>query len=151
MHIYVYIFICINIYLCGITIVHKRVLNYYIYIGGKSKIITLVRNENTKFWYLKFHVLRQSSVKRYNVCRRSYIVIVSKQKVGVIFVLSSQKIFPAMFSNKTVALSCSISVLKTIHAKHKLHRPKRGLQWEYSEEYHSENITLSSCYHAVEG
>ena len=28
---YVYIFICINIYLCGITIVHKRALNYYIY------------------------------------------------------------------------------------------------------------------------
>ena len=40
-------YICI--YLCGITTVHKRVLNYHIYIGGKSKIITQVRNKNTKF------------------------------------------------------------------------------------------------------
>ena len=27
-------------YLCGMSFVHKRVLNYHIYIGGKSKIIT---------------------------------------------------------------------------------------------------------------
>ena len=55
------------------------------------------------------------------------------------------EIFPAIFSNETVALSCSISVLKTIYAKHKPRRPK------YSEKYHSDNITLSPCYHAVEG
>ena len=35
--------------LCGITFVHKGVLNYGIYIGGKSKIIKSARNENTKF------------------------------------------------------------------------------------------------------
>ena len=34
------IYIYIYIYLGSITIVHKRVLNYHIYIGGKSKIIT---------------------------------------------------------------------------------------------------------------
>ena len=31
---------------------------------------------------------------------------------------SSQEIFPAVFSNETVALSCSLSVLKTIYVKH---------------------------------
>ena len=30
-YIYIYIYMYIYIYLCGITIVHKRVLNYHIY------------------------------------------------------------------------------------------------------------------------
>ena len=46
---YVYIYIYMYMYLCSITVVHKRVLKYHIYIGGKSKIITQVRNESTKF------------------------------------------------------------------------------------------------------
>ena len=99
-----------------------------------------MKNENTKIWFLKFYPLRQSSVKRYNVWRKD----------DVIFVLSSGEIFPTIFSNETVALSCSISILKTIYAKHKPRRPKRGHQWEYSEKYQSENITLSPCYHAIE-
>ena len=41
---YIYIYIYIYIYLCGISIVHKRVLSYHIYIGEKSKIVTQVRN-----------------------------------------------------------------------------------------------------------
>ena len=57
MDIYIYIYIYIYIHNIYISIS----ISLYIYI------ITQVRNENTKFSSLKFHALRQSSVKRYNV------------------------------------------------------------------------------------
>ena len=40
--------------------------------------------------------------------------MVSKRKGDVIYVLPSREIFPAIFSNETVDLSCSISVLENI-------------------------------------
>ena len=104
-----------------------------------------MKNGNTKFWYLNFHALWESSIERYNLYQKSYNVTVSKREGNVIFVLSSQEVFPAIFPNETVTLRCSISVLKTIYAKHKLRRPKCGIQWEYSEKYHSQNITFSPC------
>ena len=44
----------------------------------------------------------------------TYSELVSKQKGDVIFMLPSQEIFPAIFSNETVDLSGSNSVLKNI-------------------------------------
>ena len=52
-----------------------------------------------------------------NVQQKNYSVIVSKRKGSVISVLPSQEIFPAIFSNETIVLSSSISVLKTIICK----------------------------------
>ena len=74
-----------------------------------------------------------------------------QRKGDVLFVLPSQGIFPVIFFNETVNLSCLISVLKNIMQNINRAGQKRGLQWEYSESYHSENITVSPCYHAVEG
>ena len=36
-------------FLCSIAFVHKRVLDYHIFLGGKSKIIMKARNGNSKF------------------------------------------------------------------------------------------------------
>ena len=51
-------------------------------------------------------------------------------------------------------ISCNIlqwnrrsELLDFCFEKHSLRRPKRGFQWEYSEKYHSENMTLSPCYY----
>ena len=50
--------ICTYISIC-VTIVPRRGLNSQLpYIVGKSKICVTVKNEKTKFRYLKFHALR---------------------------------------------------------------------------------------------
>ena len=48
------------------------------------------------------------------------------------FVLFSLEMFSAIFSNEIVVLSCSISVLKTIYAKHKLGRSQSLSQIKWS-------------------
>ena len=68
-HIYIYIYIYTYIYIyiyyiyiyisICITILHRRV--WYV-----CKVCVATRNEKSKFWYLKFHALQQSSLCKVN-------------------------------------------------------------------------------------